>query len=148
MIMVVIVVVRHATQASGFGPTTVDKFPPAFAGPLRFCAKLGQCRRKPLRVPGMSATETCRCCSSLARLAPSDDGICRACSALHGPRVARLLARCRADAEFASTCLARLPEPARSRFAARLSAQCLTPVTGPGLCSTRHRVVNRKLATA
>ncbi|MES1178326.1 MAG: hypothetical protein ABUL62_28655 [Myxococcales bacterium] len=96
----------------------------------------------------MSATETCRCCSSLAQLAPSDDGICRACSSLHGPRVARLLARCQADAEFASTCLARLPEPARSRFAARLSAKCLTPFKGPGLRSTRPRVITRKLATA
>lgn len=98
--------------------------------------------------PGMSAPETCRCCSSLAQLAPKDDGICRACRTLHGPRVARLLARCRVDAEFASTCLARLPEPARSRFAARLSAQCLAPVTGPGLRSTRPRVVTRKLASA
>ena len=98
----------------------------------------------------MPAPETCRCCSQLAQLAPSDDGICRACSTLHGPRVARLLARCQADAEFASTCLAQLPEPARSRFAARLSAKCLTPLAfaGPGLRSTRHRVVTRKLATA
>ena len=34
----------------------------------------------------------------------------------YGPRVARLLARCQADAEFASTCLARLPEPARDQI--------------------------------
>ncbi|MEJ1960333.1 MAG: hypothetical protein WDO56_01760 [Gammaproteobacteria bacterium] len=98
----------------------------------------------------MPAPETCRCCSQRAQLAPSDQGICDGCRKLHGPRVARLLARCQADSEFASTCLAQLPEPARSRFAAALSVKCLTPVTGagPGLRFTRAPVIAKKLATA
>ncbi|MET0789942.1 MAG: hypothetical protein ABW061_00345 [Polyangiaceae bacterium] len=96
----------------------------------------------------MPAPGTCRCCSSLAQLTPGDQGICGACSRLHGPRVARLLARCQADSEFASTCLAQLPEPARSRFATALSAKCLTPFVGPGLRSARPRPVTKKLATA
>jgi hypothetical protein len=69
---------------------------------------------------------------------------------MHGPRVARLLARCQADSVFASTCLAQLPEPARSRFAAALSAKCLTPVTrpGPGLRYTRASVDPKKRQSA
>ena len=93
----------------------------------------------------MSAPETCRCCSTLAQL---DHGICAGCSKLHGPRVARLLARCQADAEFASSCLARLPEPARSRFAAALSAKCIAPKTGPGLRYTRPALELKKRASA
>ncbi len=95
----------------------------------------------------MPAPETCRCCSSLAQL---EQGICAACSKLHGPRVARLLARCQADSVFASTCLAQLPEPARSRFAAALSAKCLTPVTGPrpGLRYTRGAGEHKKRQSA
>ncbi len=96
----------------------------------------------------MPAPETCRCCSSRAQLAPSDQGICAGCAKLYGPRVARLLARCQADAEFASTCLAQLPEPARSRFVAALSAKCLAPLAGPGLRYTRPTAVTKKLRTA
>jgi hypothetical protein len=98
--------------------------------------------------PGMPAPETCRCCSSIAQLAPGDQGICGECSKQYGPRVARLLARCQADSEFASTCLAQLPEPARSRFARALSAKCLTPIAGPGLRYTRPGAATKKLATA
>jgi len=93
----------------------------------------------------MPALETCRCCSSLASL---NQGICAACSRHYGPRVARLLARCQADAEFASNCLARLPEPARARFAAALSAKCLTPKSGPGLRYTRPALAPNKRASA
>ncbi len=82
----------------------------------------------------MPTPETCRCCSVRAVL---EQGICKACSKIHGPRTARLLARCQADAEFASTCLAQLPEPARARFAAALSAKCLASQRGPGLRYTR-----------
>jgi formate-dependent nitrite reductase cytochrome c552 subunit len=93
----------------------------------------------------MSVPETCRCCSALTQL---DQGICAACSKLHGPRVARLLARCQADAEFASTCLAQLPEPARSRFAAALGAKCIAPKSGPGLRYTRPALELKKRASA
>ncbi|MEI9953120.1 MAG: hypothetical protein WDO74_30090 [Pseudomonadota bacterium] len=93
----------------------------------------------------MPAPETCRCCSSLALL---DQGICAACSRIHGPRVARLLARCQADAEFASNCLARLPEPARTRLAAALSAKCLSQRPGPGLRYTRAATTPNKRASA
>ncbi|HYP98526.1 MAG TPA: hypothetical protein VER96_07630 [Polyangiaceae bacterium] len=93
----------------------------------------------------MPVPETCRCCSSLSLL---DQGICAACSRLHGPRVARLLARCQADAKFASSCLARLPEPARSRFAAALSAKCLGQRPGPGLRYTRPAATPSKRAIA
>ncbi|HYQ40963.1 MAG TPA: hypothetical protein VER11_03320 [Polyangiaceae bacterium] len=93
----------------------------------------------------MPALETCRCCSSLSAL---DQGICASCSRLYGPRVARLLARCQADAKFASNCLARLPEPARARFAAALSAKCLGQKPGPGLRYTRPVASSSKRATA
>gem|GEM_PF-6158667 len=93
----------------------------------------------------MSAPETCRCCGLLSSL---DQGICAACCRLHGPRVARLLARCQADAKFASNCLARLPEPARARFAAALSAKCLGQKPGPGLRYTRPALTQNKRATA
>jgi len=89
----------------------------------------------------MPAPEMCRCCSVMKVL---DQGICTACAKTYGPRVARLLARCQADAEFASTCLARLPEPARTRFAAALSAKCLTPSNGPGLRYTRAAVAGKR----
>ena len=75
-----------------------------------------------------------------------DQGICGACSRRHGPRVARLLARCQADATFASHCLARLPEAARARFAAALSAKCLGQK--PGLRYTRPGIVPNKRASA
>jgi hypothetical protein len=81
-------------------------------------------------------------------LAKLEQGICAACSKTHGPRVARLLARCQADAEFASTCLARLPEPARARFAAALSAKCLAGSRGPGLRYTRPSIEPKKRASA
>lgn len=93
----------------------------------------------------MPAPETCRCCSAMNVL---DQGICAGCAKNYGPRVARLLARCQADADFASTCLARLPEPARTRFAAALSAKCLTPSTGPGLRYTRAAIASKSRASA
>ena len=93
----------------------------------------------------MPVPETCRCCSSLSLL---DQGICAACTRIHGPRVARLLARCQADAEFASNCLARLPEPARARFAAALSAKCLSQPMRPGLRYTRPATAPAKRKTA
>jgi len=93
----------------------------------------------------MSAPETCRCCSLLAKL---EQGICAVCSKTYGPRVARLLARCQVDAEFASTCLAQLPEPARARFAAALSAKCLAAKSGPGLRYTRPLLETKKRASA
>ncbi|MEO8901125.1 MAG: hypothetical protein ABI488_05580 [Polyangiaceae bacterium] len=78
----------------------------------------------------MPAPETCRCCSVVSLL---DQGICAVCARSYGPRVARLLGRCQADPDFVSTCLGQLREPMRSRFAAALSAKCLTPSRGPGL---------------
>ncbi|MEO7033590.1 MAG: hypothetical protein ABI548_06925 [Polyangiaceae bacterium] len=82
----------------------------------------------------MPAPETCRCCSVVSLL---ERGICAVCAGSYGPRVARMLGRCQADPNFASTCLGQLPEPMRSRFAAALSAKCLTPNGGPGLRYTR-----------
>jgi len=93
----------------------------------------------------MPAPEACHCCSSLSLL---DQGICATCSRIYGPRVARLLARCQADAKFASSCLARLPEPARARFAAALSAKCLEHKPGPGLRYTRAAITQNKRASA
>ena len=96
----------------------------------------------------MSALETCRCCSSLVAC---EQGICKVCANTYGPRVARLLGRCQADPEFASSTLARLPEPARSRFATALSAKCLTPTRlarGPGLRSARPRFEEKKRVSA
>lgn len=92
----------------------------------------------------MSSTGTCRCCSSISELS---EGICAHCIRLHGPRVARLLARCQADAEFKSACLARLPEPTRSRFAAALSLKCLSSA-GPGLRYARRAPETLKRRTA
>jgi hypothetical protein len=93
----------------------------------------------------MLAPETCRCCTETTQL---DEGICATCARTYGPRVARLLARCQADADFASTCLARLPEPMRTRFAAALSAKCLTPSRGPGLRYTRLPALGKSRASA
>jgi len=95
--------------------------------------------------PAMSATGTCRCCSLEAKL---DQGICVACARTHGPRSASLLARCQADADFATATLARMPEPLRERFVAALSAKCLAPKRGPGLRSTRPAQSFRNRATA
>jgi hypothetical protein len=93
----------------------------------------------------MAAPETCRCCSVTKVL---DQGICAACAKDYGPRVARLLARCLADADFASTCLARLGEPTRTRFAAALGAKCLRPSIGPGLRYARAAVASKTRASA
>jgi hypothetical protein len=96
----------------------------------------------------MSVVETCRCCSSLVAC---EQGICKVCARTYGPRVARLLGRCQADPQFASNTLARLPEPARSRFAAALSAKCLKtarPLSGPGLRSARPRLEEKKRVSA
>ena len=94
----------------------------------------------------MLALGTCRCCSLEAKL---ERGICENCARTHGPRVALLLARCQADADFASTTLARLPAGLRESFAAKLSAKCLAPKQGPGLCYTRAPAsANKKSATA
>jgi hypothetical protein len=93
----------------------------------------------------MTALETCVCCTAQSKL---DQGICALCALKYGPRVARLLGRCQVDAEFASSCLARLPEPARTRFAAALSAKCLTPNRGPGLRYTRGTATVNSRASA
>jgi len=96
----------------------------------------------------MTAIETCRCCGDKAEL---DQGICTHCELAYGPRVARLLARCLADADFASACLARLPEAARLRFATLLSARCLkttTTLSGPGLRYTRVGTSARERVSA
>lgn len=93
----------------------------------------------------MPATGTCRCCSLEARL---ERGICENCARTHGPRVALLLARCQADPDFASTCLARLPEALRASFAAKLSAKCLAPKQGPGLRFTRAPGSTKNRASA
>ncbi|MEP7051775.1 MAG: hypothetical protein ABJB12_15535 [Pseudomonadota bacterium] len=82
----------------------------------------------------MPAPETCRCCSVVSLL---ESGICAVCARTYGRRVAHLLGRCQADPDFASTCLGQLPEPMRTRFAAALSAKCLSPRRGPGLRYTR-----------
>jgi hypothetical protein len=87
-----------------------------------------------VKARAMPAPETCRCCSLEAKL---EQGICENCARTHGPRAALLLARCQADADFASACLARMPEALRARFVAALSAKCLAPKKGPGLRYTR-----------
>ena len=117
---------------------------PLYVFSAAFAAKLARVGG-PRYGQGMPAPEMCRSCSSLASL---DQGICDACRRSYGPRVARLLARCQADAEFAKNCLARLPEPARARFVALLSAKCLSPKVGPGLRYTRAGIAPNKRATA
>jgi hypothetical protein len=82
----------------------------------------------------MKTIGTCRSCSRRTELS---NGICEACAVAYGPRVAELLARCQAEPDFASACLARLPSPARERFAALLAAKCLTAGPRPGLAYTR-----------
>jgi hypothetical protein len=93
----------------------------------------------------MPAPGTCRCCSLEAKL---DQGICENCSRTYGPRTAQLLARCQVDADFASACLARMPEALRARFVALLSAKCLEPKRGPGLRYTRPAVAAKNRASA
>jgi hypothetical protein len=93
----------------------------------------------------MPATGTCRCCSLEAKL---DQGICVDCARTHGPRAALLLARCQADADFASVCLARMPEGLRLRFVAALSAKCLAHKRGPGLRYTRSDASLKKRVSA
>ena len=93
----------------------------------------------------MIALENCRCCGQKDRL---EQGICVSCARAYGPRVARLLARCLADADFASACLARLPETARLRFASLLSARCLAATPKPGLRYTRVPVALRTPVSA
>lgn len=93
----------------------------------------------------MPAPDACICCGSHAQL---DQGVCDPCKRSYGPRVARLLARCQADAQFASSCLAQLPEPARSRFVSLLSAKCLAKGAGPGLRYTRAPSHEKKRASA
>jgi hypothetical protein len=77
-----------------------------------------------------------------------EQGICLDCARTHGPRTALLLARCQADADFSSACLARMPEALRARFVAALSAKCLTPKLGPGLAYTRHATSAKRRASA
>lgn len=84
----------------------------------------------------MKTTGTCRSCAERTEL---DKGICEVCRLAYGPRVAELLARCQSDPDFSSAFLARLPAPARERFAALLAAKCLMTGPRPGLSYTRPR---------
>ena len=85
----------------------------------------------------MKTTGTCRSCAERTEL---EKGICDVCRVAYGPRVAELLARCQCDPDFSSAFLARLPAPARERFAALLAAKCMMAGPRPGLSYTRSRV--------
>jgi len=143
VIVIVIVVVRHAAQGTGFGLERVDHFRPA--APSMFQRQIWPLGNGSTMARAMPALGTCRCCSLEAKLA---QGICENCVRIHGPRVALLLARCQADADFASACLARLPEALRARFVAALSAKCLAPKRGPGLRYTRGRPISEASVSA